>query len=453
MQNDFGNGKIWKIIFAQSIPLMFAQLVHLLYNVIDRIYIGHLSGIGPMALTGIGLAFPLTTLIAAFTNLFATGGAPLFAIARGEGNETRARNILSQVFGNLLFSSVILFLVSYFFRKPILYAFGASDASYVYADQYLKIYLWGTLAAMLSTGLNGFINASGYPKIGMMTVFLGALMNLVLDPVFIFLFHMGVAGAALATVISQIASAVWAVSFFTNANAVYRIDMSKILPDFSLLKEIIPLGLAGFVIQGTSATVQIVCNRVLRQYGGDLYVGIMTVINSVREILSLPVQSLSNGTQPVLSYNYGAKKYSRIKEGIRVSTLVSSVYTALAWAAVLIFPRQLMSIFTSSQEMIEAGTPALNMYFFGFIFMTFQFSGQSAFTALKCSKRAVFFSIFRKVIIVVPLTLLLPKMGYGVDGVWLAEPISNLVGGLAAFITMYLTVYRKLPADGETAYI
>ncbi len=453
MQNDFGSGKIWKIIFAQSVPLMFAQLVHLLYNIIDRIYIGHLPEIGPIALTGIGLAFPLTTLIAAFTNLFATGGAPLFAIARGQGDEERAQRILSQVFGNLLFSSVILFLVSYYFRKPVLYAFGASDVSYVYADQYLRIYLWGTLAAMLSTGLNGFINASGYPKIGMMTVFLGALLNLVLDPIFIFLFHMNVAGAAMATVISQIASAIWAVSFFTNQNAVYRIDMTRILPDFSLLSEIIPLGLAGFVVQGTNATVQIVCNRVLRQYGGDLYVGVMTVINSVREILSLPVQSLSNGTQPVLSYNYGAKKYSRIKEGIRVSTLVSFLYTAAAWAAVLIFPRQLMSIFTSSPEMIEAGTGALNMYFFGFIFMTFQFSGQSAFTALKCSKRAVFFSIFRKVIIVVPLTLLLPKMGYGVNGVWLAEPVSNLVGGLAAFITMYLTVYRKLPADGETAYI
>ncbi|MBQ9823946.1 MAG: MATE family efflux transporter [Solobacterium sp.] len=453
MQNDFGTGKIWKIILAQSVPLMFAQLVHLLYNVVDRIYIGHLEGIGSLALTGIGLAFPLTTLIAAFTNLFATGGAPLFAIARGEGNEERAETILSQVFGDLLFTSVILFLLSWFFRKPILYAFGASDTSYVYADQYLKIYLWGTLAAMLATGLNGFINASGYPKIGMMTVFLGALLNLILDPVFIFLFHMNVAGAALATVISQIASAIWAVSFFTGTNAVYRIDFTKILPDFGLLREIIPIGLAGFVVQGTNATVQIVCNRVLRQYGGDLYVGIMTVINSVREILSLPVQSLSNGTQPVLSYNYGAKKYSRIKEGIRVSTIAGFIYTALAWAAVLLFPRQLFSIFTSSAEMIEAGTPALNMYFFGFIFMTFQFSGQSAFTALKCSKRAVFFSIFRKVIIVVPLTILLPKMGYGVNGVWMAEPVSNLIGGLAAFTTMYLTLYRKLPADGETAHI
>ena len=453
MQNDFGNEKIWKAIFAQSVPLMFAQLVHLLYNVVDRVYIGHLEGIGPMALTGIGLAFPLTTLIAAFTNLFATGGTPLFAIARGAGDEDKAQTLLSQTAGSLIFSSVILFFISYIWRKPILYAFGASDQSYVFADQYLRIYLFGTMAAMCATGLNGFINASGYPRIGMMTVFLGALLNLILDPVFIYLFHMNVAGAALATVISQIASALWALYFFTNPEAVYRIDPKKMIPRFSVLKEIIPLGTAGFVMQGTNAAVQIICNIMLRQYGGDLYVGVMTVINSVREILSLPVQSISQGSQPVLSYNYGAKKYSRIKEGIKVSTLVSFVYTTLAWAAVIAFPRQLISIFTNSAEMIEAGTPALKIYFFGFVFMTLQFAGQSTFTSLKCSKRAIFFSIFRKVIIVVPLTLILPAMGHGVNGVFLAEPVSNLVGGGAAFIAMYLSVYRKFPADGETAYI
>lgn len=453
MQNDFGSGKIWKVIFAQSVPLMLAQLVHLLYNVVDRIYIGHLPGIGSMALTGIGLAFPLTTLIAAFTNLFATGGTPLFAIARGEGDEEKAENLLSQVAGSLLITSVILFVITYVWRKPILYAFGASDASYVYADEYLKIYLFGTAAAMLSTGLNGFINASGYPRIGMMTVILGAALNLVLDPVFIYLFHMNVAGAALATVISQIASALWAIYFFTNGSAVYRIDPKKLVPQLSVLKEIIPLGTAGFVMQGTNAAVQIICNIMLRTWGGDLYVGIMTVINSVREILSLPVQSISNGGQPVLSFNFGAKKYSRIKEAIKVSALVSAVYTTFAWLIVILFPQQLISIFTNSAEMIEAGTPALKIYFFGFVFMTLQFVGQTTFTALRCAKRAIFFSIFRKVIIVVPLTLLLPGMGFGVNGVFMAEPVSNLIGGFAAFMAMYLTVYRKLPADGETAHI
>ena len=205
-QNDFGSGKVWKVILVQAIPLMMAQLVHLLYNVVDRIYIGHLEGIGAMALTGIGLAFPLTTLTAAFTNLFATGGAPLFAIARGEGNEERAERVLSQVVMLLCSAALVLFLIGFFFRKPILYLFGASDASYLYADQYLRIYLFGTVFAMLSTGLNGFINASGYPKAGMMTIILGAVLNLILDPLFIYVLHMGVAGAALATVISQIAS-------------------------------------------------------------------------------------------------------------------------------------------------------------------------------------------------------------------------------------------------------
>jgi Na+-driven multidrug efflux pump len=287
----------------------------------------------------------------------------------------------------------------------------------------------------------------------MMTVFLGAFLNLILDPVFIFVFHMNVAGAALATVISQIASAVWAVSFFTGTNAVYRIDFTKILPDFGLLREIIPIGLAGFVVQGTNATVQIVCNRVLRQYGGDLYVGIMTVINSVREILSLPTSSISQGAQPVISFNFGARKHSRIKEAIRFMTWTILVYTCVAWLLVLLMPDRLMGIFTSDEEMIRVGTESLKIYFFAFAFMAGQSAGQSTFTALRCTKRAVFFSLFRKVIIVVPLTILLPRMGYGVNGVYMAEAISNLIGGTACALAMYLTVYRKFPPDGETAHI
>ena len=453
MQNDFGKGSIFKVVMVQAVPLMMAQLVHLLYNVVDRIYIGHLEGIGSIALTGIGLAFPLTTLIAAFTNLFATGGTPLFAICRGRQEEEKAERILSQVAGNLIITSVILFLICWFLRKPILYAFGASDQSYIYADQYLRIYLWGTTFTMLATGLNGFINASGFPRIGMMTVMIGAALNLVLDPVFIFLFHMNVAGAALATVISQLISCIWAVAFFTGGRAPYRIIPEGMIPDFSLLKDIVPLGIAGFVMQGTNAAVQIVCNVMLRTYGGDLYVGIMTVINSIREIFSLPVQSITHGSQPVMSFNFGAKKYSRVKSSIKVVTMTVLIYTVIAWAAVILFPKMLMSIFTDNAEMIEAGAKALNIYFFGFVFMTFQSAGQAAFTAMRCTKRAIFFSIFRKLIIVVPLTLLLPRIGYGADGVYLAEPISNVMGGLAAFTGMYLTLYRKLPADGEEAFI
>lgn len=452
-QNDFGSGRVWKVILIQAVPLMLAQLVHLLYNVIDRIYIGHLEGIGALALTGIGLAFPLTTLTAAFTNLFATGGAPLFAIARGEGDEEKAERVLSQVAMLLTAASLILFLIGFFFRKPILYLFGASDASYVYADQYLRIYLFGTAFAMLSTGLNGFINASGFPRAGMMTIVIGAVLNLILDPVFIYFFHMGVAGAALATILSQAVSCLWALSFFYGDNAPYHIRREYMRPDTGIIRELIPLGIAGFIMQGTNALVQILCNVMLRQYGGDLYVGIMTVINSVREILSLPAMSISQGAQPVISYNYGARLYSRIRDAIRFITWGALAYTFLAWLAVLLFPQQLMGIFTSDAEMIRLGTDSLKLYFFGFVFMAFQMAGQSTFTALKCSKRAIFFSLFRKVIIVVPLTLLLPGLGFGTAGVYLAEPVSNVLGGLASYTAMYLTVYKKLPADGEPAVI
>lgn len=453
MQSDFENGAVWKVVLSQSIPLMLAQLVHLLYNVVDRIFIGHMPDVGSIALTGVGLAFPITALTAAFTNLFATGGAPLFAISRGQKKEDEAEKILGQVAGALFITSVVLFAFCFLFRKNILYLFGASDTSYAYADRYLKIYLLGTSAAMLSTGLNGFINASGFPRIGMYTILLGAVVNIILDPICIYWLNMGVAGAALATVISQFVSCFWAVSFFFQDNSPYHLRKEYMIPDFAVQKEIIPLGIAGFVMQGTNALVQIVCNVMLREYGGDLYVGTMTVINSIREILQLPALCFCQGAQPVISYNYGAKKYSRIKEAVRFMTASAGIYTLIAWAVVFFLPRPMISIFTEDADMIKAGVSALRIYFFGFVFMTFQSGGQSTFTALRCTKRAIFFSLFRKVIIVVPLTLLLPGVGFGYNGVFLAEPISNLIGGLACFITMILTVYRKLPQDGETAIL
>ncbi len=452
MKNDFSKGAVWKNILSQSVPLLFAQLIQLLYNVVDRIYIGHLEGIGDMALTGIGLAFPLTTFIAAFTNLFGQGGTPLFSIARGAGEEKRAEKILGQSFMLLTVSSVIIMVLCMIFRKPVLYLFGASDQSYVYADAYLKIYLLGTTFSMLSTGLNGFINAQGFPRTGMVTIFIGAAMNLILDPIFIFVFGMGVEGAALATVISQAVSAVWAVSFFFGRKTLYRIRKSTLLPDLRLIKSITALGLAGFIVQATNCMVQAVCTRTLREFGGDLYVGVMTVINSVRDIFTLPIQSLTGGSQPVIGYNYGARKYARVRQGIRFMALVGIAYTLVAWVIVLMFPHFIVSIFTSDEKLIELGSHALGIYFFGFCFMALQFTGQSSFTALRCTKRSIFFSLLRKAIIVVPLTILLPRFGMGADGVFAAEPISNVVGGLACFLTMLLTLYRKLPKnDEETA--
>ena len=401
-----------------------------------------------MALTGIGLVFPLTTLVAAFTFLFGTGGTPLFSIARGAGEEGRAEKILGNVFSLLLGTSLMLFLFCYILRRPILYLFGASDDSYLYADAYLKIYLLGTSFTMLSTGLNGFINAQGFPRIGMLTTLLGAVLNLILDPVFIFGLNMGVSGAALATVLSQLVSCVWVLKFLTGKKALLCIKKENMRPDWRLAREIMTLGLSGFIMQGTNCLVQVVCNATLKIYGGDLYVGIMTVINSAREILSLPVSGITSGAQPVLGYNYGAKAYDKVRQGIRFTAALGIIYTLLAWLLVLLSPHLLLSIFTEDTAMIEAGVGALRLYFFGFFFMAFQFTGQSAFTALGYSRHAIFFSLLRKAMIVAPLTILLPRLGLGVNGVFLAEPVSNAIGGLACFVTMYLVLYRKLKTEG-----
>lgn len=444
MKNDFSKGAVWRNIVSQAIPLTMAQLVQLLYNIVDRIYLGHM-GVGQnMALTGVGLTFPVITLIMAFSCLYGMGGTPLFSIARGAKEEEEAERIMGNAFSLLVRTSIVLLVLCYIFRKPILYLFGASDASYVFADEYLKIYLLGTPFVMITSGMNGFINAQGFPKFGMVTTMLGAVMNLILDPVFIFGFDMGVSGAAIATVISQIVSALWVLRFLTGKKALLTIKKKNLKVDRTLAKEIVNLGMSGFIMQATNCLVQVVCNATLQGYGGDLYVGIMTVLNSVREVLQLPVSGLMQGAQPVMGYNFGAKENGRVKEAIRFTTLVGTSYTLLAWILVMLIPGFLFKIFTGDAEIIARGPAALNIYFFGFFFMSFQFSGQIVFQALGYAKRAIFFSLLRKAFIVAPLVVLLPMMGFGVNGVFMAEPISNAIGGLACFITMWRTVYRKL---------
>ena len=444
LQNDFSKGRVWRRIVSQALPLTLAQLTQLLYNIVDRIYIGHLPGADSTALTGLGLTFPIVTLIAAFTALFATGGTPLFSIARGAGEQERASTILGNVFSLLLGASALLMLLCYLFKQPLLYLFGASDASYAYANAYLVIYLLGTPFSMLTTGLNGFINAQGFPRIGMFTTVIGALINLVLDPVFIFLWDMGVAGAALATLISQAIACIWVLRFITGKRVPLRLERRFMRISLPLLRQITSLGLSGFIMQGTNCAVQIVCNATLHTFGGDLYVGMMTVINSVRSVLDMPVFGINNGAQPVLGFNYGAKRYDRVREGIRFTASIGVIYTLLAWLIVFLFPAFFIGIFTSDAQLIAIGPESLRLYFFGFFFMSFQFAGQTAFTALGFAKQAIFFSLLRKAVIVVPLTLLLPRLGLGVNGVFLAEPISNAIGGLACFITMYFTLYKKL---------
>ena len=443
-KTDFSSGPVWKCIVTQAIPLTIAQLVHLMYNVVDRVYLGHMGDGNSLALTGVGLTFPIVSLIMAFTALFGTGGVPLFSIARGAGDEERAGKILGNSFVLLVGSSFILTAVGYLFVKPILFAFGAGEESYVYAKEYLDIYLIGTIFSMLNTGLNGYINAQGFPKIGMLSVTIGAICNIILDPIFIFGLNMGVAGAALATIISQAASALWVLRFLTGRKAPIPLRRKYIAVCGDITRDICKLGTAGFIMQGTNCLVQVACNSTLQTFGGDLYVGIMTVTNSVREIFTLPVTGIVIGAQPVIGYNYGAKQYDRVRQGIRFNTLIGTTYTMLAWLLVILFPKFWFGIFSDDILMTEPGIEALKIYFFGFVFMALQFAGQSTFQALGDAKHAIFFSLLRKAVIVVPLTLLLPHLGFGVLGVFIAEPVSNVIGGTASYVTMRLTVYRKI---------
>ncbi len=449
-QRDFSQGKMWRNITAQAVPLTIAQLVQLLYNVVDRIYIGHLPGEGSLALTGIGLTFPFVTLILAFAALCGTGGAPLFSIARGAGEDEKARRIMGNAFTLVLIFSVAIMAAFYIFRVPLLYLFGASDATIVYAESYLRIYLLGVIFSMIATGMNTFITALGYPRIAMWTTVIGALLNLALDPIFIFGLSMGVRGAALATVLSQCVSAVWVLHFLIAGKTDFTLKRSFMKLQRKTVREILGLGLSGFMQQATNCVVQIVCNATLQNYGGDLYVGIMTIVNSVREIVQLPVMGISNGAQPVLGFNYGAKEYGRVKEGIRFMSIVGIIYTAVMWLVIELVPGAFIRIFSSDAATIEFGIHAMRLYFLGFIGMSLQFAGQTVFVGLGKARRAIFFSILRKIVIVVPLTLLLPMAwGLGTDGVFIAEPISNVIGGLACFVTMWITLYRKLP-DGRS---
>lgn len=443
-KNDFSKGPVWKCIITQAVPLTIAQLVQLLYNVVDRIYLGHLGDGNSLALTGVGLTFPIVTLIMAFSGLFGMGGVPLFSMERGAGEEEKASKIIGNSFALILCSSVVLATLGFLFSRPILFAFGASEDSYVYASQYLNIYLIGTAFSMITTGMNGYINAQGFPKVGMISIIIGAVTNIILDPIFIFVFDMGVAGAALATVISQCISAIWVLRFLFGKQSLVPIQIRNIRVRKEITKDIVQLGTSNFIMAGTNCLVQVVCNSTLQGYGGDIYVGIMTVTNSVREIFNLPISGIISGSQPVISFNYGAKAFDRVKSGIRFNTFVGAGYTMFAWLLVVLFPKFWFGMFSDDMQMMDIGVEMLKLYFFGFVFMSFQFAGQSTFQALGDAKHAIFFSLLRKAIIVVPLTILLPAVGFGVAGVFLAEPISNVIGGLACYITMRMTIYKKI---------
>lgn len=444
-QVDFGSERVHYNILSVAAPMMAAQLLNLLYNIIDRIYIGKIPGEGAIALAGLGLCFPVVTMVIACSSLFGAGGAPLCSIARGKKETGKAEEIVSNAFFMLVITGLLLTAAGILFHRPVLYLFGASDAAYPYASGYMVIYLLGTVFVMISLGMNPYINSQGFARTGMKTVVLGAVMNLVLDPVFIFVLHMGVKGAAIATVISQFFSALWVLRFLTGKQTELTLKLKGFRPDWSCICEIAKLGLSTFCMSFTNGLVQVVCNSTLQIFGGDLYISVMTVVNSVREIAQAPVSAISEGASPVISYNYGAEEIGRTKKAIRFMTQLGFAYTLLIWGAVSVFPEFFIRIFNHDTELIRAAVPSLHIYFFGFCMMAFQFAGQSVFKSLNKAKQAIFFSLLRKVVIVVPLTLIFPRVGgLGVMGVFLAEPVSNFIGGLACYITMRKTILAKL---------
>lgn len=450
--NDFSQGSMPRNMLQLAIPMTLAQLINVLYNVVDRMYIGHIPETGMISLTGLGVTFPLIMIVSAFTNLFGQGGAPLCSIARGEGDIDRAERIMGNSFTLLLISGVVLSILGLLLKRPLLYMFGASDATFPYANDYITVYLIGSIFVMIGLGMNYYINSQGFARVGMSTVLLGAIANIILDPIFIFLFDMGVRGAALATILSQALSALWVLRFLCSSRAILRLRLKNMRLEAPIVKRITGLGLSGFTMSCTNSLVQIACNASLQQFGGDLYVGIMTVINSVREIISMPISGVTSGAQPVLGYNYGAGKGRRVKEGIRFMTIVCVGYSLFVWALVMLFPSLFIRIFNQDPQMLAIGQSCMRLYYMGFFLMSMQFIGQSTFVALGKSKQAVFFSLFRKVVLVVPLVLILPHLfGLGVNGVFLSEPISDLLGGGACFVTMMLTVWPRLHDTKPTA--
>lgn len=444
-RNDFSKGSVIRNILNLAVPMTLAQLINVLYNIVDRIYIGRIPNHATLSLTGVGLCLPIVSIVIAFANLFGMGGAPLCSIERGRGNDEEAEIIMGNSFVLMIISGIILTILGLIFKKPILYLFGASDMTFPYADQYVGIYLLGSLFVTVGLGMNSFINSQGFGRIGMLTVLLGAVANIILDPIFIFVLDMGVRGAALATIISQFLSALWILKFLTGKQAILKLKRSCFRLSWRRVRSIVALGMSGFTMAITNSIVQVMYNANLQQFGGDLYVGVMTIINSVREVISMPVNGLTQGAQPVMGYNYGADEYDRVKQSAIFMSVVCVIYTTAMWWFVHTFPEFFIRIFNSDPAIVEAGIPAMQVYYFGFFFMSLQFAGQSVFVALGKAKMAVFFSIFRKVIIVLPLIVILPRaFGLGTTGILMAEPISNLIGGVACYGTMLVTVWPEL---------
>ena len=454
-ERELASAPIGKLMVRLALPAVLAQFINVLYNVVDRIYIGHIPGTGALALTGVGVTMPIILLISAFAAFAGMGGAPLASIQLGAGNRERAERILSNSFSILLILSVVLTIFFRAFSRPLLYAFGASDNIIGYGLSYINLYVLGTVFVQLALGLNTFISAQGHATTAMLSVLIGAVINIVLDPILIFVFNMGVQGAAVATVISQACSAAWALRFLTSKKSSIRIRLSymKLQPKIAL--SILGLGIAPFIMQSTESLVTITLNSGLQTYGGDLYVGSMTVMQSVMQSIMMPMQGISQGVQPILSYNYGAKKIDRIRQGEKTILTMAVIFAVIMFTLSQLVPGAFARIFTGDAEILSLSAWGIRVYTACVIPMAFQYTLVDGLTALGVPKAAVSLSLFRKGVLFV-LTLVLP-IWFGARSAFFAEPIADFISGISStttFLLIFGPLMRKRAAmpDGEALY-
>lgn len=444
VKNDerLGTAPLGKLMLSMALPTVAAQVINVLYNIVDRIYIGHIEGYGQLALTGVGVTFPILMIISAFSAFAGMGGAPLASIQLGKKEYEKAEKILGASVAMLVFFSIVLTMLFFIFRTPILHAFGASENTIVYAQQYITIYLMGTVFVQFALGLNTYISGQGNAKIAMFSVLIGAVTNIILDPIFIFGFQMGVRGAALATIISQALSAIWVVRFLTSEKSIIRIRRKYIRFDRSIVKSIASLGISPFIMQSTESLVMITLNSGLQKYGGDLYVGTMSIMTSVMQLITIPTQGISQGVQPIMSYNYGAGNIKRVKGAFVRMVAVCLTVTLIFAGLAVIRPEFYVPLFSNDEELIALTCRYMPIYFLGITVFGIQMGCQTTFLALGQAKVSLIIALLRKVILLIPLAIIFPKF-MGVVGIYRAEPVADFTS-VTASVILFIVTARKI---------
>lgn len=442
---DLGKEPVGHLLFILAVPAITSQVVNALYNMVDRMYIGHIPEVGSAALTGVGVCFPIIMIISAFAYLFGMGGAPRASIFMGKKDNDTAEKILGNCTTSLMIIAVLLTVLVLIFQEPLLYLFGASENTIGYAMDYMTIYAIGTIFVQLTLGLNAFISAQGFSKISMLTVVIGAVTNIVLDPIFIFGLNMGVQGAAVATVMSQALSAIWAFWFLSGKNTILKLKRENLKINFHILLPCIALGVAPFAMQATESVLVLCFNSSLLKYGGDLAVGAMTILSSVMQFAMLPLQGLTQGGQPIISYNYGAKQGDRVQKAFKLQTISCFSYSSILWLLIMIFPSLFVAIFTSDPQLTEITIWALRIYMAGVLLMGIQISCQQTFIAFGNSKKSAFLAVFRKILVLIPLIYILPVfISDQVFAVFLAEPIADTIAVLTTSTMFYFEMKNKM---------